>query len=76
MGDIYLSPTGKILLEIYEKNKKAALKRTKAENTNLMEIISKTETLLLTYRGQRLYTHIKNIKILKHKFQSLFKQRI
>jgi retron-type reverse transcriptase len=45
------SPTGKILLGLYNKNKEAALNGNKVMNTNLMSIISKTEILLLAYRS-------------------------
>nr|YP_009492356.1 putative HNH endonuclease [Stauridium tetras]AWI68957.1 putative HNH endonuclease [Stauridium tetras] len=44
------SPTGKILLGLYNKNKQAALDETKVSNTNLMSIISKPEMLLLAYK--------------------------
>jgi hypothetical protein len=44
-GDTYESPTGKILLGIYNKNKEAALKKEIANNSNLLQILGKTETL-------------------------------
>jgi hypothetical protein len=50
LGKTYISPTGKILLRIYEKNKQTAIKKSITENTNLLQIIGKPETLLLAYR--------------------------
>lgn len=44
-------PTGKILLGIYNKNKEAILKNQKIQNTNLIQVISKPEILLLAYNS-------------------------
>jgi hypothetical protein len=51
LGETYESPTGKILLKIYNKNKKTALQNQKAMNTKLHQILSKPETFLLAYRS-------------------------
>nr|YP_009364073.1 hypothetical protein [Pediastrum duplex]AQU64402.1 hypothetical protein [Pediastrum duplex] len=45
------SPTGKMLLGLYNKNKQAALNGGEVKNTNLMSIISRPEMLLLAYRS-------------------------
>lgn len=51
MGDTFKSPVGKTLLGIYNKNKKAAQEGKIAMNTNIIDIISKPEALLLAYRA-------------------------
>jgi hypothetical protein len=48
---VLFSSTGKILLKIYNKNKKTALQNQKAMNTKLRQILSKPETFLLAYRS-------------------------
>ncbi len=50
-GEIYESPAGKILLGIYNKNKEAALNKQTAINTNLLQVIGKVETLLISYKA-------------------------
>lgn len=45
------SPSGKILLGIFNKNKEAALQGKDIKNTNLMSVLSKPETLLLAYKA-------------------------
>ena len=47
------SPIGKILLAIYNKNKRSAKIGEKAINTNLISLVSHPETLLLAYREIR-----------------------
>jgi RNA-directed DNA polymerase len=51
LGETYESSTGKIFLGINKKNKEAAAQRETATNSNLFQIISKPETLLLAYRS-------------------------
>lgn len=51
IGDTCQSPVGKILLRIYNKNKKATQEGKTAMNTNLIDISAKPEILLLAYRA-------------------------
>lgn len=49
-GETYESPEGKILLGIYNKNKEAVLNNTSVNKKNLVQIIAKPETLMLSYK--------------------------
>lgn len=47
----WTSSTGRILYGIYEKNKKAAKGGAPVNNSNLLQVLAKPETLLLAYRA-------------------------
>jgi len=49
--DHWESPMGKILLRIYEKNKRAAIKKEKVTHNKIMNLIGNAELLMIAYKA-------------------------
>lgn len=53
LAKVKYSSTGKVLLGLYERNKKAVLEGKRIKSSNLLSIVAKPETLMLAYREIR-----------------------